>query len=108
MLKSQLESVTEELNKQTTELAKLKRENSTKAVSFETELSQKTQELKIAQDTITDLTDSNKELLKKVESLLEKLAEQRNSSDEMCNNFQQELHAQTKLSELYKGEFRNL
>lgn len=103
LIKSQLQSVTDELNKQTSELTKLKKENATKFVTLEAEIAEKTQQLKIAQESIADLKDTNEKLVQKVESTLEKLMEQRKSTDEMFDNFQQELQAQTKLSQLYKG-----
>ena len=105
LLKNQIQCLNEELNKQTAELACLKKENSTKFVLLESEISEKTQQLKISEVTILDLKESNEKLSQKVESLLQKLLEQRNSSDQMFDNFQQELQAQTKLTQLYQGLF---
>lgn len=105
LLKSQVQTLTDELEVKTDELMDLRRTMAVKAVSNESELVTKTEELRIAVETIADLKDANEKLSNRSEELLEKLSSQRESYDVMMDNFHQELTAQTKLAQLYKGTY---
>lgn len=103
LLRKQVETLSEELEDKTVELLNLRRAKATQSVNNESELATKTEELRIALETIADLKATNEKLTERAEELLEKLTSQRESYDIMMDNFHQELSAQTKLAQLYKG-----
>lgn len=105
LLKSQVASLNSELESKTVELMKLRRDFSTLAVNNESELAKKTEELRIALETVAHLKETNQKLTDQSENLIEKLSSQRESYDVMINNFHQELSAQTRLAQLYKGSY---
>lgn len=60
--------------------------------------------MRIVSENNGQLTKSNAALNTRIEDLTQKLIGQCESEAEMSENYQQEIRAQTKLAELYKGE----
>lgn len=103
LLNNQIETVTQSLNECTDELLILKKDNSLRSIQLETKLTEKTKELSIANENIKAQTDLNNNLSEKIEELTEKLKAQCESDAKTHELYQQELEAQNKLAELYKG-----
>lgn len=102
-LNNQIKNLTEDLRKRDSELQNLRHENTTNTILLETRLTKKSEELKIATENIQSLTTNNKQLIAKAEELNEKLKKQRDAETQMHESFNNELQAQVRLAELYKG-----
>ncbi|GLV34014.1 Megator [Carabus blaptoides fortunei] len=103
-LNNQIKNLTEDLNKRAAELQNLRHEHTTRLILLETKLSKKSEELRIATETIASLTANNKSLVAKAEELNEKMKKQRDDEIKLQESFNNELLAQTRLAELYKGQ----
>lgn len=57
----------------------------------------------VAQESIKSLNDINSNLIQKSEELTEKLKDMKDNNENTNEVFQQELEAQSKLADLYKG-----
>lgn len=102
-LNNQIKNLAEDLRKRDSELQNLRHEHTTNMILLETRLTKKSEELKIATENIQSLTTSNKQLISKAEELNEKLKKQRDAEAQMQESFNNELQAQVRLAELYKG-----
>lgn len=76
---------------------------SLRCIQLETKLSEKTQELMVAQENIKSLNDINRNVIQKSEELTEKLKDMKDNNENTNELFQQEVEAQSKLADLYKG-----
>lgn len=103
-LNNQIKNLTEDLNKRAAELQNLRHEHTTRLILLETKLSKKSEELRIATENIASLTANNKTLVAKAEELNEKMKKQRDDEIKLQESFNNELLAQTRLAELYKGQ----
>ena len=59
--------------------------------------------MRIEKELNAKLQKGNQELTDRIEELTRRLKEQANKEDQMLENFQQEIRAQTKLADVYKG-----
>lgn len=102
-LNNQIQSLTEDLYQRVQELQNIRCEHTSKLILLEAKLTQKTEELNVATETIASLTTSNKSLIAKADELNEKLMKQYEVELKLQESFNQEIQAQKKLTELYKG-----
>ncbi|XP_046396406.1 nucleoprotein TPR isoform X2 [Ischnura elegans] len=102
ILTSRIHDLTETVNSHSTDLANARREYTTRQIALETQLSEATQKLQIAEETIGTLRKSCKEHSTKAENLAQRLKESRDSEIKMQEAFELELSAQTRLADLYK------
>lgn len=103
LLNSQIASLTDEVNRLTSELQTVRLNNTSRLVSLETQLAQKVEELNAANDTIALLNENKKNLNARAENLTQRLVEQREIENKMSDNYKKELDAKTKLADLYKS-----
>ncbi|KAK7873764.1 hypothetical protein R5R35_005762 [Gryllus longicercus] len=99
----EIESLTTEVNRLTEEIMNMRRENTTRRLTLEAQLNEKTEELKISQQTLDGLQQSNILLEEKLEDSLRKLMAEHETINKLQKTFEEELMQQTKLAELYKG-----
>lgn len=102
MLLNQIQCLNEDLSRNINEIQSLRRSTSMKSLTIETKLNEKCEELKIANQTIQQLNESNIELTAKTEYLTQKLEEDSEESLKMMSYYKKELQLQTKLAELHK------
>ncbi|XP_054265547.1 nucleoprotein TPR-like isoform X3 [Macrosteles quadrilineatus] len=103
LLNQQIHSLTEDLAKHTEDMTAMRREHTNNLLTLHNQLSEKTEELKIANSANSQLTETNKTLNQKVESLTQKLIGQCDIESKMNDSYREEIKAQTKLAELHKG-----
>lgn len=103
VLNSQIAGLTEEVNRLTNELQTQRLTNTSKLVGLETQVTQTTQGLNAANETIQQLNEVNSNLNKRIENLMQRLAEQREIENKMTENYRKELDAKTKLADLFKS-----
>ena len=104
MRDNQIRKLTEDLNRTLNDLQNVRREQNIKSMTIEAQLSQKTEELKIASDTIAHLTESNQELSSKAEDLAAKMLAHNEENAKMMEHYKKELQSQKKLCALYKED----
>lgn len=103
LLSKQMESLNQDLHQKTEELLNLRRDNSLRCIQLETKLTEKMQELSNANNQIKALMEMNSKLEQKTEELSTKLAQQQELYAKTTASFNNELQAQTKLTELHKN-----
>ncbi|XP_049949748.1 nucleoprotein TPR isoform X1 [Schistocerca serialis cubense] len=103
LLKAQIQNLNEDLAKHASEVRNLRIQNAANIVNLETQLSQKTEETNVLEQRVEELTKANSNLQKKMDSLSKQLLEQREAEAKLQESFGQEVRAQTKLANLYKG-----
>ncbi|XP_011301181.1 nucleoprotein TPR [Fopius arisanus] len=99
----QMSSLEVELSKKTSELQTTRSEASARSLLTETRLSQLEEELRISNDSLTQLREVNTNFQKRCDELTQKLEEQRNHELAMHSSYREEIGAQTRLADLYKG-----
>lgn len=102
LLNSQIAGLTEEVNRLTSELQTVRLNNTSRLINLETQLTEKTEELNAATETITQLNEVKKNLNSRAENLTQRLMEQREIENKMTENYKKELDAKTKLADLFK------
>jgi nucleoprotein TPR len=102
MLQNQIQSLTDDLNRNINELQNARREYNMKTMTIETKLQQKTEELNIANSQIAHLQETNASLIAKTEELSGKLLAQNEDTRKMMEHYKKELQSQSKLADLYK------
>jgi len=70
-------------------------------------LSEKIEDLRIAEMTVAHLKKANEEQENHVESLMKKLQDSQEIEGKMEENYRQELKSQRKVAELYRGKVYN-
>ncbi|XP_066587232.1 nucleoprotein TPR isoform X2 [Prorops nasuta] len=103
LIAQQMAGLEEELAKRTAELQATRAEASTRALLTDTRLSQREEEIRIANETIVQLKEVNSTLQRRRDELAQKLEEQRTQDLSMYASYQEEIVAQTRLADLYKG-----
>jgi nucleoprotein TPR len=93
----------EELSKRTNELQNTRSEASARSLLTHTRLSQCEEELKITNESIIQAREANSILQRRCEELAQKLDDQRNHELTMHASYKEEIAAQTRLADLYKG-----
>ncbi|XP_044260460.1 nucleoprotein TPR isoform X2 [Tribolium madens] len=105
LLNSQIESLTEDLNARTEELLNMRRDNTSRCIQLETKLTEKTQELVVANEQIKSLTELNNNFATRNEELSQKLLNHREADAKMNESYLHEIEAKTKLANAYKSMF---
>ncbi|XP_015115459.1 nucleoprotein TPR-like [Diachasma alloeum] len=103
LITQQMSSLEIELAKKTSELQATRSEASARSLLTETRLSQLEEELRISNDTLIQLREVNANFQKRCDELTQKLEEQRNHELSMHSSYREEIGAQTRLADLYKG-----
>ena len=102
LLQNQIDCLTADLNRNVMELQKCRSETTSRTMTVEAKLYEKTEEVRIHTSTIAHLTDTNSSLNAKIEDLSLKLLAQSEEFAKMMEQYQKELLAKTKLADLYK------
>ena len=103
LLVQQMAGLEEELSKRTSELQTTRAESSARALLTETRLQQREEELRIANESVTQLREANSTFQRRCDELAQKLEEQRSHELSMHSSYREEIGAQTRLADLYKG-----
>ncbi|EFA01249.2 nucleoprotein TPR isoform X2 [Tribolium castaneum] len=103
LLNSQIETLTEDLNARTEELLNMRRDNTSRCIQLETKLTEKTQELVVANEQIKSLTELNNNFAARNEELSQKLLSLREADAKMNESYLHEIEAKTKLANAYKS-----
>ncbi|XP_015171242.1 PREDICTED: nucleoprotein TPR-like [Polistes dominula] len=103
LFSQQIAGLEEELSKRTAELQATRAEASARTLLTDTRLSQRDEELRIANETVAQMRESHSSLQRRCEELSQKLEEQRTQEISMHASYREEIGAQTRLADLYKG-----
>ncbi|KAM9848441.1 translocated promoter region b, nuclear basket protein [Aulostomus maculatus] len=103
LLHSQTSWLNEELKAKSDELLSLSRQKGNEILELKCSLENKKDELNRVQDQVTSLKASNENLQKQHEDMISKLKEVKDQQATMEEKFRNELNANIKLSNLYKG-----
>ncbi|XP_062561772.1 nucleoprotein TPR isoform X2 [Armigeres subalbatus] len=104
MRDNQICKLTEDLNRALQDLQNVRRDQNFKALTTDTKLTEKTEELKIVTAQIAHLNEQNQELTTRAEDLASKLLQQSEETRKMMDHYRKELQSQTKLCELYQED----
>lgn len=104
ILQNQIDMLTSDLNRNIQELSKIRSETTTRCITVETKLHEKTEELNIANGQITHLTESNASLNVRIEEMAQQLLQHNEDFTKMMEKYKKELTAKDKLAELYKAK----
>uniref|UniRef100_A0A182NZD0 Nucleoprotein TPR n=1 Tax=Anopheles epiroticus TaxID=199890 RepID=A0A182NZD0_9DIPT len=96
--------LTQDLDQALREQQAARRDQNIKSLTVETKLSEKNEELKIANQTNTFLSDQNTELSAKIEELATKNMKLRNEMSTMMEHYRKELDSQNRLCELLQQD----
>ncbi|XP_034946959.1 nucleoprotein TPR [Chelonus insularis] len=99
----QMSALEVELAKRTSELQAVRAEASTKTLLTDTRLAQCEEELRISNETLAKLREANANIQHHCDELTQKVEEQRNHELSMHSSYREEISAQTRLADLYKG-----
>lgn len=103
LLAQQMAGLEEELCKRTSELQTTRAEASARALLTDTRLQQREEELRIANEAVAQLRESAGNTQRRCDELAQKLEEQRSHELAMHASYREEVGAQTRLADLYKG-----
>lgn len=101
LLNTQINNLSENLQKTSAELMFTRKENINSKLQLESELTNKINDLQFANSAMNQYIETNHQLTAQAEELNEKLREQSEESTKMLEHYHKELLNQTKLSELY-------
>jgi nucleoprotein TPR len=102
-LNSQVRTLTEELTRKNEESMGVRREAITKSSQLRERMEETAEKLRMAESRETAKTEDLRQMESRAEDLSEKLRTARNSEIHLEENYRQELMAQTRLADLYKG-----
>lgn len=103
LFSQQMAGLEEELAKRMSELQATRAESSARALLTDTRLAQREEELRIANESAAQLREAYTSLQRRCEELAQKLEEQRTHEISMHASYREEIGAQTRLADLYKG-----
>ncbi|XP_011154213.1 nucleoprotein TPR isoform X2 [Harpegnathos saltator] len=103
LLSQQIAGLEEELAKRNSELQTTRSEASARALLTDTKLSQREEELRIANEANSQLRETVSSLQKRCDELAQKLEDQRVHEISMHSSYREEINAQTRLADLYKS-----
>ncbi|XP_055705206.1 nucleoprotein TPR isoform X3 [Phlebotomus papatasi] len=103
MLNNQIVTLREDLNRNIAEMQTIRRDNTVNNIKLETKLTEKTEELKISQNTVAHLEEANASLMTKLEELNTKLKQNHEESDKMIMSYQKELSTKMNLVDVLKA-----
>ncbi|KAL5021860.1 hypothetical protein ScPMuIL_001015 [Solemya velum] len=101
-LQKQLDWSNNELDEKTKDLMNVRKEKSAKLLEVQCQLEEKSEEVKLLQDTVETLRKANTDQTLKIEGYIQKLKESRDSQTQSDEQYQKELQSQARLVELYK------
>lgn len=104
ILQNQIDMLTSDLNRNIQELSKIRSETTTRCITVETKLHEKTEELNIANGQITHLTETNASLSARIEEMAQQILQHNDDFTKMMEKYKKELTAKDKLAELYKSK----
>jgi nucleoprotein TPR len=102
LLQSQIDMLTADLNRNIQELQKSRKDSTSRTMTIETKLHEKTEELSIAGSQIAHLTETNASLNARIEELSQQLLSHSEEFTKMMEKYQKELQAKARLADLYK------
>ncbi|XP_067216179.1 nucleoprotein TPR isoform X3 [Linepithema humile] len=103
LLSQQMAGLEEELNKRTSELQTSRSEASGRALLIDTKLSQREEELRIANEANSQLRISISSLQQQCDELVQKVEQQRAHEIAINDSYQKEINAQKNLASLYES-----
>ncbi|XP_043260114.1 nucleoprotein TPR [Colletes gigas] len=103
LLLQQMSGLEEELVKRTSELQTARSEASARSFLTETRLAQRDEELRIANEAMSQLRESYALIQKRCDEFAQKLEGQRSHEISIHASYREEITAQTRLADLYKG-----
>ncbi|CAL7943180.1 unnamed protein product [Xylocopa violacea] len=103
LISQQMAGLEEELAKRMSELQATRAEASARALLTDTRLAQRDEELRIANEATAQLRESYTSLQRRCDELAQKLEDQRTHEISMHASYREEIGAQTRLADLYKG-----
>ncbi|RLU20480.1 hypothetical protein DMN91_007090 [Ooceraea biroi] len=103
LLSQQMAGLEEELAKRTSELQTARSEASARALLIDTKLSQREEELRIANEASSQLRESVSSLQKQCDELVQKVEQQRAHEIAINDSYQKEISAQKNLTSLYES-----
>uniref|UniRef100_A0A182NLI4 Nucleoprotein TPR n=1 Tax=Anopheles dirus TaxID=7168 RepID=A0A182NLI4_9DIPT len=101
---NQIARLTQDLDQALRELQAIRRDQNIKSLTVETKLSEKMEELKIANQTIGYLSEQNGELSAKVEELAAKNMKLTNETSSLMEQYRKELESQNRLCGLLQQD----
>jgi nucleoprotein TPR len=104
ILQNQIDMLTNDLNRNIQELSKTRLEATTRSITVETKLHEKTEELNIANGQISHLTETNATLNHRISELTQNILQHNEEFAKMMDKYKKELAAKDKLAELYKAK----
>jgi nucleoprotein TPR len=102
LLQSQIDMLTADLNRNIQELQKCRKDSTSRSMTIETKLHEKTEELNIANSQIKHLSETNTSLNARIDELSQQLLAHSDEFAKMMEKYQKELQAKTRLADLYK------
>lgn len=103
MLHKQIQTLTQDLNRNISELQNIRRENTMNSMQLEARLTEKTEELKIVQVQCSQYKETIERLSQNVQDLSSKILAQNEEAQKMMDFYKKELDAKSKLADLYKS-----
>ncbi|KAL6486019.1 hypothetical protein MHYP_G00054110 [Metynnis hypsauchen] len=103
LLQGQVTWLNDELKAKSEELLSLSRQKGSEILDLKCNLNDKEDEIARLQDQVTSLKTSNENLQKQTEDMISKLKEAKEQQATLEEKFRNELNANIKLSNLYKG-----
>ncbi|XP_011866769.1 PREDICTED: nucleoprotein TPR [Vollenhovia emeryi] len=103
LLSQQMAGLEEELGKRTSELQTARSESSARALLIDTKLSQREEELRIANEANSQLRESVSAIQKQCDELAQKVEQQRAHEIAINDSYQKEINAQKNLASLYES-----
>ncbi|XP_055837901.1 nucleoprotein TPR isoform X2 [Episyrphus balteatus] len=103
ILTNQVQTLSEDLNRNISELQNIRRENTIRNMHLETKLNEKIEELKIAHTQCNQYKETIDSLTANSQELSAKMLAQSEEANKMMEFYKKELQAKTKLAELYKA-----
>ncbi|XP_071164594.1 nucleoprotein TPR-like isoform X2 [Mytilus edulis] len=101
-MKGQIDWLNKELGEKTKELMNNRKEQSSKLIDIQTQLEEKTEELRQLTCSMETLRKTNSDQAQRIDKLIQKSKDVCDSQIQSEEQFRQELEAKSKLSELYR------
>lgn len=107
MMQNQIQTLSEDLNRNILELQKIRRDNTMQNMHLETRLSEKIEELKIVQSQSVQYKETIDRLTLSVQELSTRMHNQNDEANKMMEYYKKELDAKTKLADIYKSNYED-
>lgn len=103
MLHKQIQTLSQDLNRNISELQNIRRENTMNSLQLEARLTEKTEEVKIIQVQCNQYKETIERLTQNIQELSAKMLGQSEEAQKMMDFYKKELDAKAKLADLYKS-----